>query len=150
MPIDMKIVWLVLFVIFVIAEIATAGPLVSIWFCFGSLAAMAAAAAGLSFFGQFVVFVVISVFLLAATKPLVNKYIMSKAERTNADRILEMRGIVTEDIDNLLGKGAIKVDGKEWTARNFDGDEIIKAGCEVSIVEIQGVKVIVQKITKNG
>ena len=46
--IPMNVIWLILFVIFVIAEIATAG-LVSIWFCFGALAAMLAASFGGSF-----------------------------------------------------------------------------------------------------
>ena len=38
--ISLTLVWFILFVIFVAAEIVTAGALVSIWFCFGALAAM--------------------------------------------------------------------------------------------------------------
>lgn len=145
MPLEMRAVWLILFILFIIAEIATAGPLISIWFCFGALAAMLAAGAGLSLFPQLIVFVVVSIALLIMTKPLVKKYVNNKSVKTNADRILDLKGIVTEEINNLKGLGSIKVDGKEWSARNAEGEEVIPAGTEVVIVEIQGVKAIVKK-----
>ena len=33
-------VWLVLFIVFLVAELVTAGALVSIWFCVGALVAV--------------------------------------------------------------------------------------------------------------
>lgn len=142
----MTTVWLILFIVFLVLEVLTAGPLISIWFCFGSLAAMIAAGAGLKLFPQLVIFVVISVAFLILTKPFVKKFLKIKDTKTNADRILDLKGIVSEDIDNVLGKGAIKVDGKEWTARNIDNDEIILKGTEVKIIQIEGVKALVKKI----
>lgn len=139
--------WLVMFVIFVIAEVATAGPLVSIWFCFGALAAMVAANTGFSLFIQLVVFVVISALFLAATRPFVKKMMHNKSEHTNADRIIGEKGIVTEEINNLSGSGAVKIDGKIWTARTVDdNDTSIAVGKEVLIVEIKGVKAMVKNI----
>lgn len=140
--------WFILFVVFVIAEVATAGPLISIWFCIGALAALVAASAGTSFIVQVVVFLVISIALLFMTKPLVKKFVHKTIVETNADSILGHNGIVTEEINNLQAVGAVKVDGKIWTARTEDENIIITQGEEVKILRIEGVKVIVKKFEK--
>ena len=57
--------------------------------------------------------------------------------------------VVTEPIDNLAETGAVRVLGKEWTARTKDGTPV-PAGARVTILEIRGVKAIVQKIETNG
>ena len=57
--------------------------------------------------------------------------------------------VVTEPIDNLAETGAVRVLGKEWTARTKDGTPI-PAGTRVTILEIRGVKAIVQKTETNG
>ncbi|MEG1049017.1 MAG: NfeD family protein [Oscillospiraceae bacterium] len=141
-------IWFILFVIFLIAEVVTAGPLVSIWFCFGALAAMVSASAGVPFMVQAIVFLVISIALLIITKPIVKKYLHKKIVVTNADAIIGRNGIVTEKINNLQAAGAVKVDGKIWTARSKDEDVLIEAGAEVTILKIEGVKVIVEGFKK--
>lgn len=111
---------------------------------------MVAAKSGFSVLVQLTVFAVISALFIAATRPFVKK-IMSKRkeERTNADRIIGQRAIVTEEINNLNATGAVKVDGKEWTARNFENnEEVIEKGTEVTVVEIRGVKAMVTKQQK--
>lgn len=139
----MVAMWLMIFVIFLIAEIATSLSLVSIWFCIGSLAGMLAAKLGCTYFIQLLAFVVVSAVFLIATRPFVKK-ISRERESTNADRIIGMKGIVIEDINNVMAVGAIKVDGKEWTARTKNSDTIIEKGKEVVIVAIEGVKAIVE------
>ena len=52
---------------------------------------------------------------------------------------------VTEDIDNLMGTGAVKCLGKEWSARSENG-EVIAKGEIVTVVKIEGVKLIVNAI----
>lgn len=146
MGISMIAVWLILFFVFLILELITAGSLVSIWFCFGALASALAARAGLGVIEQAVVFIVISIALLILTKPFIKKIIKPKKEATNADRIINQKAIVMEDIDNLSGKGMIKADGKEWSARNLVEDEIIIKGTEVIVVEIKGVRAIIKKL----
>ena len=141
---DMMTIWLAILIISVVVEVATTG-LVSIWFCFGAAAAMLMAALKLPEVFQIIVFFVVSLVLLFITKPLVKRFIYSKNTHTNADRILEQKGIVTQEVNNLKGTGAIKVDGKEWTARSAIDQEVIAVGTEVTIKEIQGVKAIVLK-----
>ena len=142
--ISLTLVWFILFVIFVVAEIVTAGALVSIWFCFGALAAMFAAMAGMSFTIQMVIFIAVSVVLLIFTKPFAKKLLNGRIEATNAPALIGKYGIVTEEINNIEAAGAVKIDGKIWTARSSDEREIIKDGAEVKILDIQGVKLIVK------
>ena len=141
-----NVIWFILLIVFIVAEVLTAGPLVSIWFCFGSLCAMVAASAGVPFYVQLIIFVVISIALLILTKPFVKKYVHKNIIKTNVEAIIGQHGVVIEDINNLDAKGAIKVAGKVWTARSISENDMIHQGEEVEIVSIEGVKAIVKKI----
>ena len=143
----MVIFWVAAIVVFVVVEIATVG-LASIWFALGSLCALIAALLGAKLWLQIVWFFIISVAALILTRPLVKKYINGKTHATNADRVLGTTAVVTEDIDNLAGTGAVQTDGKVWSARSADGENI-SAGEHVLIREIQGVKLIVETTTEN-
>ncbi len=135
--------WLILFVIFVIAEALTVG-LVSVWFCAGAICAFVAAKAGTSVYVQVIVFFVVSVALLVLTRPFVRYVLKVKAEPTNLDRIIGQRVAVTEKIDNSAETGAIKYDGKIWTARSLYSDKVFNKGDFVTVEKIEGVKVIVK------
>ena len=136
-------VWLALSVLLIITEIATV-QLTTVWFAGGALTAMLFAAFGVkSIFVQIAVFLVVSVVLLIATRPLVKKHINKKSQPTNADRNIGQKAVVTEEINNLLGKGAAKIAGTEWTAR-AENDKIIPVGEAVTVVRIEGVKLIVE------
>ena len=141
-------VWLVLFIVFLVAELVTAGALVSIWFCVGALVALVAAYFGAAFWVQMTLFFVVSIGLLLGTKPFLKKHLDPKTMATNADRILQNRGIVEEEINNLKGQGAVKIDGKSWTARNIDGEAVIPVNTEVIVVGIEGVKAMVKVVEK--
>lgn len=134
--------WLALMIAFGAVEVATVG-LTSLWFAVGALAALISAACSAPVWLQFVWFAAISLAMLILTRPLVKKFHNAKRKPTNADRVLTMTGIVTEDIDNDLSVGAIKVDGKVWTARSDTG-EVIPAGTLVRPVAIDGVKLYVR------
>lgn len=139
------IFWAVLFVAFLVIEIATAG-LTSIWFALGSVGALISAAVAPSIhmlWLQVIIFLVISGTSMYFTRPIVKKYIKVKETPTNANRVLEMVGIVREDIDNMEAKGTVFVGGKLWTAR-AQGEVKIPVGTEVDILRIEGVKLIVR------
>ncbi len=136
-------VWLALLVLFIITEVATV-QLTTVWFAGGALVALILAAAGVkNTLIQIVVFLLVSVILLVVTRPIVKKHINKKSQPTNADRCIGSKAIVTEEINNLLGNGAAKVNGIEWTARSED-NEIISVGSTVTVIKIDGVKVIVK------
>ena len=138
-------VWLAVFVLSLIVEAATAG-LASIWFAGGAFVAMLLTFLGVAPVWQVVAFVVISLLLLAFTRPLARKYINKRAEKTNVvDSIIGRSALVTEEINNILATGKVVVDGMPWTARNVVTEEVIPIGTEVTIVSLTGVKCIVRK-----
>ena len=138
---NMSIVWLALMVLLLILEAATAG-LTSIWFALGALAALIASFFGGALWLQLAWFLAVSVLTLWLTRPLALKYLNSRRVATNADRVIGAEAVVTEDIDNIAGSGAVHVDGHEWTARSGSGANIAK-GAVVRVERIEGVKLIV-------
>jgi len=140
-------IWLILFIVFLIAEVVTMGAMVSIWFCLGALAAMIMEHFGLSMVWQTVGFVGVSLIALFLFKWLTKKA-GKKTHLSNfsATRIIDKEGLVIQKIDNLAGTGQIKVEGKGdvWTARSVDG-QIIEADDVVRIVRLDGVKAIVER-----
>ena len=141
--INMTIFWLVLLFVFVIIEAITV-YLVSIWFAFGSLCALIAAALGAEIWLQIVLFIAVSALSLILTRPLIKKFILPKRIATNYEQIIGQPAVVTEDIDNIEAKGAVKVNGAEWTARSEDGTKIA-AGETVTVIDVEGVKAVVKK-----
>lgn len=140
----MQIIWLVLLIVFAASEAATVG-LTSIWFAAGALIALIAALLGGPVWVQITLFLAVSLLCLAAARPLAKKHLNSRVEHTNADRVLGAQAQVTEDIDNIHGKGAVIIRGMTWSARSEDGGPI-SAGTMVKVLRIEGVKVFVEPI----
>ena len=137
-------IWLVLLVIFLLAEAATV-TLVSLWFAAGSLAAMAVSLMGAPLWLQILVFLAVSVLLLAALRPLVRRYLKPRISKTNVDSVIGSQGFVTEAIDNLAACGQVKLGSMYWTARSTSG-EPIPIGTRVRADRIEGVKVFVSAV----
>ena len=148
MPFDaettMKLIWLALLLIFAVAEGISVG-LTSVWFAAGSLAALVVALFGGALWIQVTLFLGVSLLCLAAVRPLARKHLNNRVEATNADRVIGAEAQVTEDINNLQGKGAVRVGGLTWSARSQDNSEI-PTGTLVKILRIEGVKVYVERI----
>lgn len=137
-------IWLALVIIFAVIEAATAG-LTVLWFAIGSAAALIAAAFGGPIWLQIILFIIISFTCLILVRPLAKKKLNKKTQATNADRVIGMEAIVTEDIDNINSKGAVNINGITWSARSEDGQTIL-AGCRVKVIRIEGVKVFVEAV----
>lgn len=135
------VVWLSIVVILAVIE-ATTINLTTIWFVASGLIALALSFVTNSYIIQFGVFVILGVILLVITKPVLEKKLKRTKESTNVERVLEMKGLVTEKISKNE-TGEVKVDGKKWTAY---ADETIETGSTVNILKINGVKLKVEKI----
>ena len=135
-------VWLVLLILFLMAEGATVA-LVSVWFAAGALAAVIAALLGASIAVQLALFLVVSVALLAMLRPILKRYVNPKIQKTNADSLIGKECVVTEPIDNLKACGRVKVGGMTWSARSASGEDI-SVGTVVKISRIEGVKLFVK------
>ena len=138
---SMWIIWLIIAAFCFIAEIITVGFLV-FWLGVGAILSMLLSFVVDNVFIQIAVWVVSSTILIFSTKPLANKYLKVKDTPTNVYTILGKKALVTEEINNPLGKGQIKVDSDIWSAKSMD-DKVIPAGTIVEISKIDGVKVIV-------
>lgn len=137
-----EIIWAVLIIVFLIVEGVTAG-LASIWFAAGAVAGLVLALLNVPFGWQITAFIIVSVITLILTRPLARKYVNRNVQPTNADRAIGQTGIVLEEIDNIAGTGAIRINGKIWTARSVNGDVIAK-GVLVTAVAIIGVTIQVK------
>ena len=92
--------WLVIFIVLLIIEIITMG-LTTIWFALGALAAFLAGVFGFGTAVQVGVFLVVSLVLLALTRPVAVKYFNKDRTKTNAESLIGQHGLVVEDVDTL-------------------------------------------------
>jgi len=140
---NLIIFWVVILVLCLALEFATAG-LTSIWFALGAAGALVSTIVAPEIFWlQITIFLVISGLTLYFTRPLALKYFWVKETPTNANRVLDMVGMVRETVNNTLSTGTVYVGGKLWTARSV-GEEPIEVGTTVDILRIEGVKLIVR------
>ena len=136
--------WLLLAAIFIVTEIISLG-LTTIWLAGGAFVAALAALAGANVLVQVILFAVVSVVLVVATRPIAKKYLDSKTEKTNAEALIGQSAMVLDEVNNLLETGRAKINGMEWTARSKEDSVTIPAGNVAKIVDIQGVKLILEK-----
>ena len=92
----MTLMWLVALILFGIAEAATVG-LVSIWFAVGTIPALIVSALGGPVWLQVLLFLAVSILMLAMLRPFVRRISAPRA-RTNADRHIGQTAIVTETV----------------------------------------------------
>ena len=142
--VNMAFIWLAAMVALLIIEAGVPG-LVSIWFAFGALAALISALFKAPVWLQAVWFLLVSIISLVLTRPLVKKYVNSRTQPTNADMMIGKDAVVTEAIDNVHNRGAVSLAGKTWTARMENEGDTAEIDEVVSVVRIEGVKLIVRK-----
>lgn len=136
--------WLILLIICIGIEIPTMG-LTTIWFAGGALVAIFAAVVGAPIWLQAVIFIVVSLLLLFFTRPVAVKYFNKDRAKTNVESMVGRQAIVISEIDNLQGIGRVTVGGQEWSARSADEQVNIAVGAVVTVVAINGVKLIVRE-----
>ena len=136
--------WLIATGIFFVGEMLTTGFLI-FWLGVGSLLALVVSLFTSNLFVQTAVFVISSILLIFATKPLTDKFSKKGVVPTNVYTLAGKKGIVIETIDPKNGKGQIKVGGEIWSAL-CDESLVIPKDSEIEIVRIQGVKAYVNPI----
>ena len=139
--------WLLLAALFIVIEIISLG-LTTIWFAGGAFVVALAGLAGVSLTIQVALFLIVSIILLVLTRPVAVKYLDSKTQKTNSEALIGQKAVVLQTIDNLKTEGQVKVNGMEWTARAKMDEMVIPEGEVVTILEIQGVKLIVEPVSQ--
>lgn len=136
--------WLILAVILIVVEASTYS-LISVWLALGALIAVIPALIWSdAIWLQFAVFVIVSAISLAFTRKFVKKVLKYNPEPTNADQVVGKSAVVKEEIDNIHESGKVTAMGLDWSARSVD-DSIITVGEVVTVKEINGVKLIVER-----
>lgn len=136
--------WLAVMIVLIVIEIITVG-LTTIWFAGGALVAMFVSALGGGMMLQIIVFLIVSFALLIFTRPFAIKYIKKNRVKTNYEGIIGKVVRITQDVDNIKETGCAIVNGQEWTVRAADNENKIAAGSLAKVVNISGVKLIVEK-----
>ncbi len=142
------ILWTMLGVILVIAEIFTLG-FVLLWFGVGALAAALAGLIGLGYPLQFLVFFVVSIALTAASRTIFANYFVRESEgilKMGVDALPGKVGTVVSSSRGALNEGAVKVYGSTWTAYPAEGEEPLEAGDRVMVERLQGASIYVRRM----
>lgn len=138
--------WVIFIIVTIIIEFESQ-DLVSIWFAIGAIGGLIAAALNIKPLLQIGIFLIISIILLFATRPLTKK--MTKRERipTNVDRYIGMVGIITKEVTPYQ-IGEIKVENSLWRATNLN-NQSFEVGEKALIKAISGTKLIINKMNAN-
>ncbi len=138
--------WFGLAVALIVIETITI-DLVAVWFALSALVMgiITAIFQSIDIGWQILIFLTLSATLLILTRPLVKKFLArKKGQETNLELIVDHIGMVEEDIDNDLSKGAVKINGLVWTARSINGEKIEKDTL-VIVKDIKGNKLFVTR-----
>lgn len=137
-------IWLAVTVIAIVVEIITP-ELVSLWFAIGGIVGIAFSfIPGLPWWGEIIIFAVLSMILLLSLRPVLSKYLKRKSLATNVDRLIgqDIRMITQADFDNL---GTAKIGDVVWSVKSENQSSLL-ADEIVRIVAVYGNKLIARHI----
>ena len=143
------ILWVVLGVVLIIAEVFTPG-FVLLWFGVGALAAALASMLGAGLAFQFLVFLVISTALTALSRTIFVNYFTRDGEqdglKSGAAGLPGQIGTVVTSSRGALDEGAVKVFGSIWTAYPAEGEPPLEAGDRVVVEHLKGASIYVRRV----
>ena len=143
------ILWLVLGVGLIVAEILTLG-FVLFWFGLGALAAAVVGFLGFGVGWQFLVFAVVSIGLTAMSRTIFANYLPhndANAMKSGVDSLPGKIGTVASASKGALNEGSVKVFGSIWTAYPVDDETALIEGEKVEVVEVRGSSIYVRRVT---
>ncbi|MFJ3923457.1 NfeD family protein [Streptomyces sp. NPDC090022] len=141
MDIDAWVWWLIGAVGLGIPLVLTAMPEFGM-FAVGAVAAAVTAALGAGVVAQVLVFVIVSVALIAVVRPIANRHRSQRPQhRTGIEALKGRTAVVLERVDGAGGR--IKLAGEIWSARTLDAHTTFEPGQQVDVVDIDGATAVV-------
>ncbi len=134
--------WTVLAVVLAVGEIFTAGFFL-LPFAIGGAVAGILAWVDVAVGWQWVAFFVVSIGTLMYLQRFIHKQDIEDTKSVGANRYLDKRAIVLEQVDPVSGTGRVRVESEEWRATS-DGD-VIEPGTLVTITEVRGTRLVVRE-----
>jgi membrane protein implicated in regulation of membrane protease activity len=144
------ILWVILGVILIIAEVFTPG-FVLLWFGIGALFAALASILGVGLPLQFLTFIVSSTVLTALSRTIFASYFTRVGDepgglKTGAAALPGQVGTVVTSSRGALEEGAVKVFGSVWTAYPAEGEPPLEAGDRVVVERLKGASIYVRRV----
>lgn len=139
----MPYVWAAVTVLAIIVE-SIVGDLVTIWFIPAGVLAVILSLLpfNIPVWLQVLIFLAVSTILVIMSKTIwKGLFKKNPLVKTNLDAVVGNEALVVEKIDNIEGKGAVKIFGKVWSALSEDSS-IIDENELVIVKEIRGVKLV--------
>lgn len=139
-------IWLIVAAVFFVVEALTT-EFVSLWFAISSLVVgiVSAIFPKLEIVWQLLIFVGVAAVLLLSTRKVVKKFLSRKKhQETNLELYIGHIAVVVDEIDNIAGKGCVKINGNYWSARSENGEKI-EENALVVFKRIDGNKAIVER-----
>lgn len=118
--------------------------LITIWWCISAIITFVLSFFIKDFISQFFFFIILGLILLITCKSKFNKIFILDRTKINPDKILGNKGYVIEPI-NKDKYGKVKINGKRWEAIS---DEQIKQNELIKVVDVNGIKLKVKKISQ--
>jgi membrane protein implicated in regulation of membrane protease activity len=135
------LIWLIASGVLAAAETTTLS-LVLVMFAGGAAAGAVVAALGGPVLLQFIVAIVATVALLGGVRPIAQRHLVqSDPAITGSDALVGMEAVVLSAVDG--NDGRVRLNGGEWSARNYDHDSSLPAGTVVRVVQIDGATAVV-------
>ena len=141
---DIFWIWIAVIVFSVFVEWATQLQLITVWAALGGIAALILELCGVDISIQIVVFFAVTIVMMLLTRPFAKKMTRFGVTPTNADMNIGKHGKVTKIIDEDMGIFRVRVDNCDWSAVTEE-KKILPVGTSVSVLRIEGVKLIVEQ-----
>jgi membrane protein implicated in regulation of membrane protease activity len=143
------VIWLIIAAIFVAAEVFSPGFFL-LWFGVGALVAAIMAMFGMgSLAAQMLVFLIVSVALVIASRTIFERFFSRPADtnqlRSGIETIVGQVGTVVESSRGALNEGAVRVYGSVWTAYPAEGEWPLREGDSVTVERIDGNAIYVRR-----
>ncbi|HJP80232.1 MAG TPA: NfeD family protein [Pseudonocardiaceae bacterium] len=134
------IVWLIIGVVLVIAEVLS-GAFVLVMLGAAALVAALVAAVGLGLPISAVAFVVVAGGGITLARPALVRKMHTEHHKTNVEALVGKRATVVTTVDAQAGQ--VKIEGALWSARAYDETEVLEIGRSVTIMSISGATALV-------
>src|SRR6478752_5888410 len=140
---DAWVIWLIVAVVFAVAEVIN----LSFYlfpFAIGAAGAALVELAGGGAGPAWAVVAVLTAVSFTVVRPIARRHLTTPPQiRTGTAALIGRTGIVLERIDNDANVGRVRLDGEVWSARAFDDDQVFEPGTRVHVMDIKGATALV-------
>lgn len=135
------LIWLIIGIALIVAEVLS-GDFVLLMLGTGALAAAGAEAITGNLYIDVAVFAIVSTGMLGLVRPALKRRFLAGPDiKTNVEALVGNQAVAMSDVDSHGGR--VKLAGEPWSARTLTEGDVIEAGEQVTVVEIQGATAIV-------